>query len=228
MGPASHLYDLGYGKRATKTRLAELIRAAEAVRWNDARWGKIWFPQTTQCDGQNADLTLTFYIRQPESGNRLVYMTFGWSYGHATIEISDGSRSVMRGFYPGPGQTVASLDREPVPGHVKDNKEEREKLKEKGYDVIFVATIESPNVSFEDVLAYMDEYDKGYDLDDNSCGHFVLDVGRYAGLPIPATFGTLNIAKDGKSKLVVTPSAMGEDFILIGGSRHDKGVGSGK
>jgi hypothetical protein len=128
----------------------------------------------------------------------------------------------MRGFYPGEGQALRSIDREPVPGNIYSDKEERNGLRKRGYHVKFTVKVMNPSVTLDEVVAFMDSYDKQnlYDLDDNSCGHFVLAVARFVGVPVPPAFGTLTIRKDGKSKTVVAPCAMGEDFMLIGGSRR--------
>tara|TARA_R110002073_G_scaffold21524_7_gene75834 strand:+ start:6891 stop:8444 length:1554 start_codon:yes stop_codon:yes gene_type:complete len=198
-----------------EVRELERYKARQAQALIDARRRLVQFPTKINCGGSNPDLTVTMYVRQPEQGNRNNYMAIGWEYGHATIAISDGNITVTKGYYP--GDMLGSLDRVPVAGVVQDD---RAALAKKGFDAKIVVQLQSPNVTLAEIDNYMEAYKNGqYDLDDRACGDFVIDTARFAGIPVPAAFGTLTVTRGGKSKTFVAPSAMGEDLILIGGSR---------
>jgi hypothetical protein len=153
--------------------------------------------------------SVRLYVRQPKPGTDTIRVG-GFEYGHTfvRIELLEKENCVLVvGFYPtGAGE---SLNKGPQRGKVVSDLHSEQKNEFH----VYRTWVKEVDLTWQDVQTYIDEYamNHQYDLDDNSCAHFGLQVLEKFEISLPESFGR-RVIKQLDNKMVLYPGALGEDL----------------
>ena len=178
-------------------------------------------------------VTFTMFVDQPGKGGSTA-TNIGFDTGHAFASVTnlETNETITRGFYP--TNALAATSRNPQAGRmIDDSTSNNGGLHDFDVSASFELDV---NMSWNDIVEFIDNYDRrnDYDLDDNSCSHFTVDLADFLGQVFDAGFGIREVTKrDGKGNItfqgtVMYPGAMGEDLVNnYNGVRNNTSSNSG-
>lgn len=124
-----------------------------------------------ECFDTSQPAKLTIYIDQPISNSNIVVSAN--SVGHAFIGISQGENNSTFGFYPNNDDTTPwNTDAPPVFGDDSTH----------AFDVSLTINITATQLN--DIINLSTNFNDNYDLNDNNCTDFAIEIGNLGGLSI--------------------------------------------
>jgi len=163
-----------------------------------------------ECFDTTKPAKLTIYVDQPVSNSNIV-ASFS-SVGHAFIGISQGDNSSTFGFYPNSPTNPWSPEATPIFGD--DNHH--------SYDVSLTLDITASQL--EDIIKLTKDFNDNYDLNNNNCTDFAIQIGNKAGLNLPECNSSWGVG--GGSNPAKLGQYLRSSYIPVGSERDTNGGSS--
>lgn len=157
-------------------------------------------PKTkTKCFDKTKPAKIIIYVEQPIPNSREITADIG----HTFIGIEQGGITRYLGFYPdSPGATL--VGDKSVDAEIHDNSGSP-------FDVSISTTVTSAQLT--KVINLINNYPKIYNLEEYNCSDFGIQIGKEAGLSLPATIGKYsNILFKFEGR---NPADLGEDIRKV-------------